>query len=141
MIESGYYISSIDNYPAPDGLSKRGQAIWRAIVPRKAQSAERLLLIKTALQALDRADQIMDAVNKEGLTIENPSSGAVRANPLLKIEKELRGQFAAIWSNLSLEWDAVVDGGNKTFADGEELEKLKTGWEVNDQAVKEFLKD
>jgi phage terminase small subunit len=130
-------------YTAPKDLSKQAQAVWRGVVPRRAKTAERLLLIKTALQALDRADEVSAKIKEQGLTIENPSTGAIRANPLVKLEKELRGQFAAMWSGMSLDWHAVIDGGNLPHFYGATAEADRADYEnelvANDAAVKDFL--
>ncbi len=137
-------------YKAPKELSKQAQAIWRGVVPRRAKTAERMLLIKTALQTLDRADEVTAEIKKQGLTIENPSSGAIRANPLVKLEKELRGQFAAMWDKMALDWHAVIDGGNKPLlgpgmgnseVQAERQREYDEDMAMNEAAVKAFLGD
>jgi hypothetical protein len=133
-------------YKAPAELSKQSAAVWRGVVPRRAKTAERMLLIKTALQALDRAAEVTAKIKEQGLTIENPSTGAIRANPLVKIEKELRQQFASIWLGMDLDWHAVIDGGNEPYIYGgdEKQKSIKAEHEnnlaINEAAVKEFLK-
>ena len=136
------------DYKPPAELSETSKAIWRGVVPRRAKTAERLVLIKTALQALDRANEITAKIKEQGLVIENPSTGAVRANPLLKLEKELRQQFATIWDKADLDWDAVIDGGNEpaglNYGSQESREAARLQYEqnaaANDAAVREFLK-
>jgi len=137
------------DYTPPAGLSKQAQAIWRGVVPRRAKTSERMILIKTALQTLDRADEITAEIKKQGLTIENPSSGAIRANPLVKLEKELRGQFAAMWDRMALDWDAVIDGGNGPIVgpgcgsdeiQSERQREFDDATAYNAAAVEEFLK-
>lgn len=135
------------NYKAPAELSEQSKAIWRGVVPRRAKAAERLLLIKTALQALDRANEVSAEIETQGLTIENPSSGAIRANPLIKLEKELRQQFAGLWNNLNLDFDYVIDGNqnpDSTYFPNEEKriaaeKQYSENIAANDAAVKEFL--
>lgn len=133
-------------YKAPAGLSETSKAIWQGVIPRRAKTAERILLIKTALQALDRADEITAKIKEQGLTIENPSTGAMRANPLIKLEKELRGQFASIWSGMDLDWDGKIDGGNvptnwgNTEKHEQAMEEYNNNLTTNDEAVKAFIK-
>lgn len=133
-------------YKPPEELSETAKAIWRGVVPRRAKTAERMLLVKTALQTLDRANEVTGEIKKLGLTIENPSTGAIRANPLLKLEKELRGQFASIWDKMALDWDAVIDGGNEPYFHGNDEKREAARLEhennlaINDAAVIDFLK-
>jgi len=135
-------------YKAPKELSEMSKAVWRGVVPRRAKTVERMLLVKTALLALDRAQEVTAEIKKEGLTIENPSSGAKRANPLIKLEKELRAQFATIWDGMNLDWDGVIDGENPpSYGPGcgsqekQEREQREYNEDValNEAAVKEFL--
>lgn len=56
-------------YPeAPQHLSTRSQDIWRTIGPEKAPNPCRRLLLQSALEALDRADQARAAIAEQGLT-------------------------------------------------------------------------
>jgi len=132
-------------YKPPAELSEQSQAIWRGVVPRRAKTTERMLLIKTALMALDRADQVTAKIKEQGLTLENPSTGAIRANPLLKLERELRQQFASIWAGMDLDWHAVIDGGNmpRFYGNTEEADRAEyeNDLALNEAAVKEFLKE
>lgn len=94
----------------PEHLSARSQALWAAVVPSRARSAERLALLGVALEALDRADQARDAVAADGMVKVTPRSGMARLHPLLKVERESRQLFARIWSLLNLQWNQQVDG-------------------------------
>lgn len=53
-------------FPPPDGLSERGKALWRQVVPDRGRSPGRLAMIGEALKALDRADQAAAIVDAEG---------------------------------------------------------------------------
>lgn len=91
----------------PAHLSERSQALWRAIVPRRAKSPERIALVQVALEALDRADQAAAAVTAQGLTTTTKRTGMTHLNPIAKLELESRRQFATIWHNLGLNWSDV----------------------------------
>jgi hypothetical protein len=60
---------TLQPYPeAPQHLSTRSQDIWRTIGPEKAPNPCRRLLLQSALEALDRADQARAAIAEQGLT-------------------------------------------------------------------------
>lgn len=84
----------------PKHLSERAQSLWREIVPRRAKSAERIALVQTALEALDRADQAREVVAAEGMTVRTEKTGTAHAHPLLKVEAESRKTFMKIWDRL-----------------------------------------
>lgn len=100
-------------FEPPRHLSARSAAIWRSLVPRRARSAERLTLLQTALECLDRADSARVKVDADGLTIKTLATGSVHLHPLLKVESEARRQFAKLWSALHLDkadYDSYRDG-------------------------------
>ena len=99
------------NTNTPHHLSQKSRQLWSEIVPRRAKSPERLALVQTALEALDRADEAGEVVRKEGLTTKTKTTGAVHIHPLLKIEKESRQFFARVWNQLGFSWDWRLDGG------------------------------
>jgi phage terminase small subunit len=96
--------------PAPPHLSERSAALWRAVVPSRAKSAERQALVITALDALDLADECRARVRAEGLTATTKTTGAVHIHPLMKVEKEQRSLFAKIWGQLNFQWNQTIDG-------------------------------
>jgi phage terminase small subunit len=99
-------------FEPPQHLSEESQAIWRDIVPRRARSTGRLVLIRSALEARDRAEQARLAIEKTSLTTTTKSTGAVHVHPLVKVEREARQQFARIWETLHLGYDQAEDGGD-----------------------------
>ena len=94
----------------PPHLSERSKSLWADLVPARAKSSGRLALLTAALEALDRADEARESIAKHGLTTTTKTTGAVHINPLVKIERESRQQFARIWSELNLGFDPEVDG-------------------------------
>lgn len=95
---------------APSHLSERSAALWRAVVPSRARSAERQALVIVALDALDLADECRARVRKEGLTATTKTTGAVHVHPLTRIEKEQRALFAKVWGQLNFQWNHTIDG-------------------------------
>lgn len=101
----------------PAHLSARSKALWKDLVPRRARSAGRKALLQTALEALDRAEQARKAIAKTGLTTTTKTTGAVHINPLIKIERESRQQFARIWSDLRFNFDPRQDGTHQDYGE------------------------
>ena len=101
----------------PAHLSERAKALWKQIVPARGWSPGRLVLLQTALESLDRADEARSAVQAAGLTTVTARTGVIHVNPLVKIEREARGQFLATWGQLRLGFDVVRDGLPNNFLD------------------------
>lgn len=97
-------------FDPPGHLSAKSQSLWRECVPARCRSAGRLALLEAALLALERADEAREAIRGSSLVTKTESTGTLHANPLLKIEREARQQFARIWSDLGLGFDSSVDG-------------------------------
>ena len=97
-------------FTAPAHLSERAKTLWAELVPEAARSAGRLALLTAALQALDRAEQARLELAATTLTTTTETTKAVHVHPLVKVEREARGQFAKIWSDLGLSWDGMIDG-------------------------------
>lgn len=99
--------------PAPEPpahLSERAQSLWRDLVPRRARSPERLVLLRAALEALDRADAAQEALAREGMVLRTETTGVTHVHPLVKVEEKSRQLFARIWRDLSLGWASDIDG-------------------------------
>ncbi|MDY6793694.1 MAG: hypothetical protein SWK76_00205 [Actinomycetota bacterium] len=94
----------------PEHLSERSKDLWRQVIPSRALSPGRLILIEEALSALDRADECRGAISGEGLTTRTETTGAIHLHPLAKLERESRAQFIRAWTALGLEWDTSIDG-------------------------------
>ena len=91
--------------PTPAHLSERSKKLWQSIVPRRAKSLERQILLQTALEALDRSDEAREELKNQGL-IEKKKNGILKhEKPLLKIERENRQFFLKCWKQLDLHWE------------------------------------
>lgn len=84
------------NVAAPRDLTRGAKAEWARVVglldsARVLTEADRtaLALYCTAVDRAQRADR---QVEKEGMTLVNPTTGAVHAHPLLSVAKEARAQ-------------------------------------------------
>jgi phage terminase small subunit len=94
----------------PHHLSDRSKAIWRAIVPRRAKSTGRLVMLELALKTLDLADKTRTQVEQEGFSTTTPKTGMVHVHPLLKVQREAEKDFVKMWKALNLEWTLDSDG-------------------------------
>ena len=99
----------------PDNLSPRSKALWTELVPRRARSPERRALLQTALEALDRCDEVRAVVQAEGLTHKTDSTGALHVHPLLRIEKDSRQQFLQAWNSLAFDADKKLDAARTYY--------------------------
>ncbi len=96
-------------FPPPAHLSERSKNLWRDLVPRQAEKAERLTLLRVALELLDRADGAGETVAREGLTTTTKRSGALHVHPLVRVEREARQQFIKVWLALGFQHDESED--------------------------------
>ncbi len=90
--------------PPPDHLSPRTKELWTHHVSRGVVSPGRIALFQTALEALDRADMARETLEHQGMTFKTETTGAVHSHPLLRVERDARGQFASIWKALGLDY-------------------------------------
>ena len=97
-------------FAAPVHLSTRSQELWRSLVPRRARSPERIALLTTGLEALDRSDAARTAIEQQGMVTVTESTKAIHINPLVKVEREGRALFSKIWAQLGLTWCIEIDG-------------------------------
>lgn len=109
----------------PAHLSERSQRLWQAIVPRRVLSPEKLTLLQTGLEALDRLDQVREALGTEELVKITERTGAAHANPLLRAEKDARTQFLATWKALELEHHGYFDNAGTEHEIDSDLSALE----------------
>jgi phage terminase small subunit len=91
-------------YPdAPPHLSERSAALWRELGPVRMSTTGRQALFQAALEALDRAEAAREAIAQQGMVARTDATGALHVHPLLKVERDSRQQFVAIWRGLGLD--------------------------------------
>jgi phage terminase small subunit len=94
----------------PQHLSVRSQEIWRTVV-RHPMSAGRALMIETALQEFDRANEIREVISREGAMAKaKGKSKMAHVHPLTGVEQRARATFLKLWLHLHLDWRQDVDG-------------------------------
>jgi len=91
-----------EEHQPPEHLSGRAKKLWARLVPRHVRAFSRVALLQSALECLDVADRARAELAGQSLTVKTLGSGTVHANPLLKVEKESRQQFANLWASLGL---------------------------------------
>ena len=97
---------------APDHLSARSMALWREVIPRRARyTPERIAVVQTALEALDRADEARCARAAEGLVTTNETTAMKHIHPLLRVEKDARDAFLRACRALDFQWYTPIGGG------------------------------
>jgi P27 family predicted phage terminase small subunit len=90
-------------YPsAPEHLSTRARDLWNSLGPNYASTTQKQVLLQSALEALDRAEEARRVITAEGMTKTTGSTGAVHLHPALRVEKDARNQFVMIWGKLGL---------------------------------------
>ena len=100
-------------FPPPPHLSAHAKGIWVEVQARRCVSPERRTLFTFALEAMDRANQASEAINRDGLVTVTKTTGVIHVHPLVKIEKDARAQFSRLWCQLNLEWWGELDGIGK----------------------------
>jgi phage terminase small subunit len=82
---------------APAGLSRRSVRLWKAVLEEFELSPAELELLRSALVALDRADQAAEVITAEGVTTTDRYGGA-KMHPAVDVEarnRALYGRFVA----------------------------------------------
>ena len=96
--------------PAPPAhLSKEARELWRDIVTEYGiDDAGGLSVLKTGLEAFDRAAAARQAIDKDGMTIVD-RFGAQKPHPLLSCERDARSQWLMALKNLNLDIEPLED--------------------------------
>lgn len=89
----------------PAHLSEQASAWWHSVVSDYDLEGHHLRLLQAACEAWDRCQQAREAVAEQGLTFKD-SSGNLKANPAVAIERDSRTLFARLLRELDL--DATV---------------------------------
>jgi hypothetical protein len=86
----------------PDTLSEASGALWTSILTSHEMSDAELEVLRSALAALDRADQAAGVLASEGLTVVD-RYGGVRSHPMLDAELRARTLYARLVKQLGVE--------------------------------------
>jgi P27 family predicted phage terminase small subunit len=94
----------------PAHLSREARKIWRDIVSEYGiNDTGGLAILKTGLEAYDRAAGARKAIDRDGLTV-NDRFGTPKPHPLLAAERDARAQFLASLKALNLDIEPLRDG-------------------------------
>lgn len=93
---------SPDNTTPPAHLSEAAQALWREVVPSQVKTPRVLAVVLAGLEARDRAASAREAIERDGMTSMS-ATGLTHVHPLLKVERDSRQQFVAVWKALYLD--------------------------------------
>ena len=94
----------------PDHLSPEARLIWKELTREYGiDDAGGLAILKTGLEAFDRATGARLAIDKEGMTVTD-RFGALKPHPLLACERDARSQWLAALKQLCLDIEPLRDG-------------------------------
>ena len=97
------------DFRPPTALTPRARALWEKLVPAQVNTAERLALLRVALETLDRHDRARAIIQLEGMVTKSKRGQMSHAHPLLKVEQESRRAFLRCWRQLRLRWNPVQE--------------------------------
>lgn len=94
----------------PGHLSKEAKRIWKELTSEYGiDDAGGRAILKTGLEAYDRATGARLAIDKEGLTIKD-RFGTSKPHPLLACERDARSQWLAALKQLNMDIEPLRDG-------------------------------
>lgn len=93
----------------PKHLSKEAKLTWKKIISGYEINDEAgLKILRSALEAFDRAQQAREQIEKDGLTFLD-DKGKPKPNPLLPVERDSRAAFLAGLKALNLDLEPLRD--------------------------------
>jgi phage terminase small subunit len=94
----------------PAHLTKEARRLWKALLAEwpTVGDVAGLAILKTGLEAFDRATGARLAIDKDGLTIVD-RFGIAKPHPLLPAERDARGQWLAALKQLNLDVEPLRD--------------------------------
>lgn len=93
----------------PKSLSTEARKWWRKLVAEyEITDPAGLLLLQTALEALDRMRGAQDAITTEGVTVKD-RYGQLKAHPAVSIERDARAAVLAALKALNLDLEPLRD--------------------------------
>ena len=94
----------------PSHLSTAAKRLWNDILDEYAiDDPAGQIILRVALEALDRSQEARKAINKAGMTVTG-RDGQVRSHPLLTVERDNRAAFLAGLKALQLDLEPLRDG-------------------------------
>lgn len=95
--------NELDLSKIPDYLSEKSKAIWKKVVEEYDIDITLYCYLESALKNLDEADRMTEIIDRDGLTITNKRSGAVKVHPLLSMRDKCYTQFGKFWNLMGLD--------------------------------------
>jgi P27 family predicted phage terminase small subunit len=96
--------------PAPKGLSTEAAGWWRRLSKENDIDDEAgLLLLQTALEAMDRMRQCQQAIKRDGAMVFDRFQQR-KSHPLLPAERDARSQMLAALKALHFDMEPLQDG-------------------------------
>ena len=89
---------------SPRHLSRRSGEIWRSVVADFRLETHELALLQSALEALDRAHESRETIEREGAYFRD-FRGQPKPHPALHEERDARRDFARLLAELGLGGD------------------------------------
>ncbi len=85
----------------PEHLSERARAWWDDVVNGYALEPHHVHLLRLACEALDRAEQARQLLEKDGLTVAT-AAGSVKEHPAAAVEREAARTFMRLVRELGI---------------------------------------
>ncbi len=85
----------------PENLTPRNRKLWRDVMAEFELSPAEVELLRSGLEALDRADQAAAVVRAEGITVLD-RYGTPKAHPAADVEARSRAIFARAVAQLGI---------------------------------------
>ena len=95
----------------PNHLRDPGRAYWQAVTGEFALEDHHLAILQTACEALDRAAEAREVIEKVGVLIVPKGGGMARANPATRIEKDSMLLFLRAQAALGLDVEQAAPVG------------------------------
>ena len=87
----------------PAHLRETGTAYWCAVVGTYELEDHHLAILATAAEALDRAAEAREVIEKSGVLLLPKSGGMVRLNPAVRVERDAQMVFLRAQKELGLD--------------------------------------
>ena len=91
--------AAVDTNGAPSHLSAEMRKFWRLVVSEYELESDALLILRTACESFDRAQEARTLIAKEGMVLVN------RPHPAINIEQQSQRVFLAAMRQLGLDID------------------------------------